>query len=147
MWYGVDISGETQGEIIPSARQFLLPLRWGETVSVEMRPLTDPLSIPQMIHEWIWSSGGMTLSGENRRTRLKTCPITSLSTANPTWTDLGANLGLRGEKPATNRLSYGRPFSAINFQQYTLSCRLNEHGGCEVCKIAKHAFGKQFTQF
>jgi hypothetical protein len=23
------------------------------------------------------------------------------------WTDLGANLGHRGEKPATNRLSYG----------------------------------------
>jgi hypothetical protein len=30
-----------------------------------------------------------------------------LSTINPTWTALGANPGLRGEKPATNRLSYG----------------------------------------
>jgi hypothetical protein len=30
-----------------------------------------------------------------------------LSTTNPTWPDPGANLGRRGRKPATNRLSYG----------------------------------------
>jgi hypothetical protein len=44
-----------------------------EFVSVELRPLTGPLSIPQMIHEWIRSSGGMILTGENRRTLRKTC--------------------------------------------------------------------------
>jgi hypothetical protein len=70
-------------------------------------PLTDPLSIPQMIHEWIWSSGGMILTGENRRTRRKTCPSVTLSTTNLTWAALGANMGLRREKPATNRLSHG----------------------------------------
>jgi hypothetical protein len=32
------------------------------------RPLTGPLHIPQMIHEWIWNSGGIILTGENRRT-------------------------------------------------------------------------------
>jgi hypothetical protein len=34
-------------------------------------------------------------------------PSATLSTTNPTWIDLGANLGLRGERPATNRLSHG----------------------------------------
>jgi hypothetical protein len=46
----------------------------------------------------------MILTGENRSTRGKTCPS---AITNPTWTDLGLNPGLRGEKPATNRLSHG----------------------------------------
>jgi hypothetical protein len=37
----------------------------------------------------------------------KTCPSATLSTINPTWTDPESNPGLRGERPATNRLSYG----------------------------------------
>jgi hypothetical protein len=49
----------------------------------------------------------MKLTGENRSTREKTCPSATLSTTNPTWTDLRSNPGLRGEKPATNRLSHG----------------------------------------
>jgi hypothetical protein len=49
----------------------------------------------------------MKLTGENRSARGKTCPIATLSTTNPTWTDPGSNLGLRGERPATNRLSHG----------------------------------------
>jgi hypothetical protein len=72
-----------------------------------MRPLTVPLSIPQMIHEWMWSSDGKILTGENRRTRRKTCPSATSSTKNHKWTVLGAKPGLRGEKPATNSLSYG----------------------------------------
>jgi hypothetical protein len=47
----------------------LLLLRRGETVSVELRSLAGPLNIPQMIHELIWSNGGMIMTGENRRTR------------------------------------------------------------------------------
>jgi hypothetical protein len=43
------------------------------------------------------------LAGENWRTRKKTCPSATLSTTNPTWIDPG----LRGERPATNDLSYG----------------------------------------
>jgi hypothetical protein len=39
----------------------------------------------------------MKLTGENRSTRRKTCPSATLSTTNPTWTDPGSNLGLRGE--------------------------------------------------
>jgi hypothetical protein len=47
------------------------------------------------------------LTGENRRTQRKTCPNATLSTTNPTWIDPGVNLGLRGERPATNDLSHG----------------------------------------
>jgi hypothetical protein len=32
-------------------------------------------------------------------------PSAALSTTNPTWIDPGANPALRGERPATNRLS------------------------------------------
>jgi hypothetical protein len=48
----------------------------------------------------------MILTGENRGSRRKTCPGATLSTTNPTWIDPGANPGLRGERPATNRLSH-----------------------------------------
>jgi hypothetical protein len=47
----------------------------------------------------------MKLTVENRSTRGKTCPCATLSTTNPTWTT--SNPGLRGERPATNRLSHG----------------------------------------
>jgi hypothetical protein len=47
------------------------------------------------------------VTGENRRTRRKTCPSATLSTTNPTWIDQDANPGLRGERPATNDLSHG----------------------------------------
>jgi hypothetical protein len=53
------------------------------------------------------SDGGMILTGENRRTRRKTCPSATLSTTNPTWIDPGVNPGLRGERPAANDLSHG----------------------------------------
>jgi hypothetical protein len=53
------------------------------------------------------SDGGMILTGENRRTRRKTCPSATLFTINPTWIDPGANPDLRGKRPATNDLSHG----------------------------------------
>jgi hypothetical protein len=37
----------------------------------------------------------------------KTRPLVTLPTTSSTWTSLGLNTGLRGEKPATNRLSHG----------------------------------------
>jgi hypothetical protein len=43
----------------------------------------------------------------NRRTRRGTCPSATLCTTSPTWTALVAKPALHGEKPATNRLSYG----------------------------------------
>jgi hypothetical protein len=61
------------------------------------------------------SHGGMTLTGENRITRIATCPNTTLSTTKPIWTELGANQGLRGEKPTTSRLSHGTATRIVNF--------------------------------
>jgi hypothetical protein len=40
-------------------------------------------------------------------TRRKISPSATLSTTNPTWTDPGSNLGLRGGRLATNRVSQG----------------------------------------
>jgi hypothetical protein len=54
------------------------------------------------------SYGGMILTGEHRRTRRETYPSATLSTTNLTWTDPGANQGLRRELPATNRLDHGK---------------------------------------
>jgi hypothetical protein len=46
---------------------------------------------------------------------------TTLTTTNPTWTDLGSSAGLRGERPATNRLSHG---TAVNpFAFVPIRCR------------------------
>jgi hypothetical protein len=73
---------------------------WGY-VSVEMRPLPGPLSVPQIMHEWIWSSSGI-LSGETRKTWRETCPSDFSSTTNSSWTILGVNPGLRGKKSAIN---------------------------------------------
>jgi hypothetical protein len=50
--------------------------------------------------EWNWQGKTEVLGG-------KTCPSATLSTTNPTWTDPGSKPGLRGERPATNRLSHG----------------------------------------
>ena len=47
----------------------------------------------------------MKLKGENRSTGRKPCPSATLSTTNTTRTDPRSNPGLRGERPATNRLS------------------------------------------
>jgi hypothetical protein len=49
---------------------------------------------------WNWEGKTDVLGG-------KTCSNATLSTTNPTWTDPGSNPGLRGEGPATNRLSHG----------------------------------------
>jgi hypothetical protein len=58
----------------------------------------------------------MKLTGENRNTRRKICSSATLSNTNLTRTDPGLNLGLRGERPATNRLSHE---TAINSYKYS----------------------------
>jgi len=45
--------------------------------------------------------------GDNRSTGRNTCPHVTLSTANPTWADLGLNPGIRGERHTTSRLRRG----------------------------------------
>jgi hypothetical protein len=39
-------------------------MKRGDHVSVELRPLTDQLSSPNMINECVWNSGGAVLTGE-----------------------------------------------------------------------------------
>ena len=53
----------------------------------------------------MWSISGMIMTGENRITRRRTCPSASMSTTNLTRSDVQSTPGLRGEKPAANRLS------------------------------------------
>jgi hypothetical protein len=57
----------------------------------------------------------MKVTGENRSTRGKTCPSATLSTTNPTWTDPGSNPGLRGGRPAANRLSHGTAYLVLDY--------------------------------
>jgi hypothetical protein len=54
--------------------------------------------------------------------RRQTCPSATLSTTNVTWTDPGSNPGLRGERPATNRLSHG---TALSLKQFKFHDRIN----------------------
>jgi hypothetical protein len=44
-------------------------------------------------------------------------PSATLSTTNPIWIDPGANPGLRGERPATNRLSHGTALGRTYLRQ------------------------------
>jgi hypothetical protein len=77
--------------------------RWGNTMSLNcghQRACSSPWHISMESHR------RMILTGENRRTRIKTCPSAPLSITNPTWTDPGANPSLRDERPVTNRLSH-----------------------------------------
>ena len=68
----------------------------------------------------------MKLTGENRNTRGKTCPIATLPTTNPTWTDPGLNPDLRGEMPVTNRLSHGTAYRHLGYwrSRYHLNRRI-----------------------
>jgi hypothetical protein len=65
----------------------------------------------QLISFQFWyrrSHGGMILSGKpKKKIRRKTCPSASFSTINTTWIDPG----LRGDRPATSRLSQGTAFT------------------------------------
>ena len=56
----------------------------------------------------------MILKRKNRNIRRKTIPSATLSTTNLIRIDLGSNLGLRGERPPTNRLSYGTALESLN---------------------------------
>jgi len=54
-----------------------------------------------------WGIDGVTMTVENRMTEKKNaCSSVTLSTTNLTWTGLGWNLGLRGERVAANRVSH-----------------------------------------
>jgi hypothetical protein len=83
----------------------IVVVRW-DSVSVEVWPLMGPLSVSHMVHEWIWSSGGMILMGKpkNSEINLSWCHFVHNKSH---WTDLGMNQGPCGEKLLTNHLSCG----------------------------------------
>jgi hypothetical protein len=59
------------------------------------------------VNEQAYGIGGVILTGETRNTPRKTCPSATVFTTNSTWTGRGLNPGFRGERPATNRVSFG----------------------------------------
>jgi hypothetical protein len=77
------------------------------------------------------------LTGENRRTRRKTCPSATLSTTNTTWIYPGANPGLRGVRPATNDLSHGKAEkkSYLHFLLQMISPRVSLRAISELCTV------------
>jgi hypothetical protein len=79
---------------------------WGENMSLNCDHQRACCSSPKwfMIIE---SHCGMIMTGENRRTRRKTCTSATLSTTNLTWTEPVANPFLCGERPAAYCLSHG----------------------------------------
>jgi hypothetical protein len=67
------------------------------------RPLNGLLYLPRWLWWWrIWWNEDW--RGKPKYSE-KTCPSATLSTTNLTWPDLGSNPGLRGGKPATNRMA------------------------------------------
>jgi hypothetical protein len=68
----------------------------------------------------------MKLTGENLNTRRRACPSATLSTTNPLWTDPGSGPGLRGERPATDRLSHGTATISPHYQRSVLVLTLSE---------------------
>jgi hypothetical protein len=55
----------------------------------------------------------MELTGETEVLGEKTCPGATLSSTNRTRTDSRSNPSLRGERPASNRLSHGTATSYL----------------------------------
>jgi hypothetical protein len=85
----------------------LLFMSIGRDYVSELRPPTGQLFISQMIHEYVeprWND----IDRGKPKTSEKILPSAILSTINLIWTKPGANPGLRGERPATNRQSHGR---------------------------------------
>jgi hypothetical protein len=79
--------------------------QWGENVSLNcshqgpvVHPPDDIWMCRVMVEWYRW---------EDWRTQRKTCPSATLSTTNPTWTEPGANSGLRSDRLATNHLNQG----------------------------------------
>jgi hypothetical protein len=81
--------------------------RWGEMMSLNCGHQRAYFSSPRWYIS-MGSHGGSILTGENIIPRRTICRSTTLSNTNSTWTNLGANPGLRGERPATNFLSHGK---------------------------------------
>lgn len=99
------LRSSTQSNVLQLSWSFL---RTGETMSLRNCAPDGPiLHLPDdvwvtMEERWNYTDRGY------QRTRSKTYPSGPSLNKNPTCTDLRANLGLHGEKEATNRLRYSR---------------------------------------
>jgi hypothetical protein len=92
-----------------STAKLLLFTSTGWDCVYELQPPAGPIVHPSHDNIRVQSAGGIILAGECGETLRKICPTVTLSTTNPIWNGLVANLGLRGERPATNRLSLNCP--------------------------------------
>jgi len=70
------------------------------------------------IHERKWSYTSKTVGWTSQ----KTCYSATEFTTNLTWTGLGWNPGLRGDRSATNRLSHGRDLNHEECLSKVKSC-------------------------
>jgi hypothetical protein len=75
-----------------------------------LRPFIGLLYQPWMVDGdgCVAVSGRNEWRGKSKYSEKKTCPSATLSTTDPTWCNPGWDLGRRGGRPATNRLSYGK---------------------------------------
>jgi hypothetical protein len=95
--------------ILPYLFSPLFLILWGGTLGIAAT--TGLLYQPRIIGEGDCGEiGGIKIGRGNRSTRRKPTPAPLCPSQNPTWLDPGLNLGRRGGKPATNRLSYGAAF-------------------------------------
>jgi hypothetical protein len=63
------------------------------------------------MNEGVWGTCEMMLTGENQSTWRKACRSAALFITNPTWTELGLDLGLFSERLAANCQAIAQPFS------------------------------------
>jgi hypothetical protein len=106
------------------SREWLISMGWD--YFSELLLLTDILFIPQML--WVGERRWNDMSGENLKTRRKTCPGVTFSTTNSTWIDPSANPGLRGEGRRLTAWAVARPareWSPGNARA-DFSCKLRE---------------------
>jgi hypothetical protein len=92
---------------------------WNAATSRPVVHLLGDISVWRVMVEWYW--------WENQWTHRKICPSATLST-NPTWTDLGMNLFLRGERLAPIHLKHD-----MAHVSYFLSSVCSEYQFCVGC--------------
>jgi hypothetical protein len=92
-----------KGKVLP----FFFP-PWG---GVRLSPLGMSVTkwpiVPALDDRWWVCSSRWNENWQQKPNSEKTCPSDTLSSTNLTWPDLSSNPGCPGEKPVTNRLSYG----------------------------------------
>jgi hypothetical protein len=79
-----------------------MELGWGQTVYLVRWLLVGLLFRAQDDGKWVWIRPWDKNWQEKPTYRHKTSPSATLSTKNPTWSDLGPKPGCRGGKPATH---------------------------------------------